>query len=220
MYGYSFFLIWMRSWDQWKNAPKLRIVLYEKWERALFLRVAVLWGGAPAYGEVVMLCSVGLQLLQEVGAGCAVVASVLRSSVVVFLDSVRGGFKGTVSRDFLLQVFWIIFPQALENNRRVISNFFENSRRYSQGKVHQRYRVSLTHWRQILPPVPMVLLIPVANLTPVSTIPAANLHFQDGGFYKSSITKRACTATDQCITYKMRHMILYRKCSVIKDLCN
>jgi hypothetical protein len=66
------------------------IIQYERWERALFLRVAVLWGGAPAYGEVVMLCSVGLQLLQEVGARCAAVASVLRSSVVVFLDdSVR-----------------------------------------------------------------------------------------------------------------------------------
>ncbi len=40
-------------------------------------------------------------------------------------------FKGTVSRDFLLQVFsWITFPQAPDNNIRIISNFFENSRRY------------------------------------------------------------------------------------------
>ncbi len=31
------------------------------------------------------------------------------------------------------------------------------------------------HWRQILPPVHLVLLTPVANLPPVSTIPAANL---------------------------------------------
>ncbi len=31
------------------------------------------------------------------------------------------------------------------------------------------------HRRQVLPPVPLVLLTPVANLPPVSTIPAANL---------------------------------------------
>ncbi len=31
------------------------------------------------------------------------------------------------------------------------------------------------HRRQILPPVPLVLLTPVANVPPVSTIPAANL---------------------------------------------
>ncbi len=52
-------------------------------------------------------------------------------------------FKGTVSRDFLLQVFsWITFPQAPENNIRVISNFFENSRRYSQVKVHHRWQIA------------------------------------------------------------------------------
>ncbi len=35
---------------------------------------------------------------------------------------------------------WIIFPQAPENNIRVLSIFFENSRRYSQVKVHHRYQ--------------------------------------------------------------------------------
>ncbi len=61
--------------------------------------------------------------------------------------------KGTVSRDFLLQVFsWIIFPQAPDNKIRVISNFSENSRRYSFVKVHQ-----------IWPPVLLVSLIEVAN---------------------------------------------------------
>jgi hypothetical protein len=45
-------------------------------------------------------------------------------------------FKGTVSRDFLLLVFFMNqFPQALENTIRAVSNFFENSRRYSQLKV-------------------------------------------------------------------------------------
>ncbi len=88
------------------------IIQYERWERALFLRVAVLRGWAPAYGEVVMLCSVGLQLLQEVGARCAVVASVLRSSVVVFLDSVRGGLKGQCHEIFCFRLFsWIISPK-------------------------------------------------------------------------------------------------------------
>jgi hypothetical protein len=57
-----------------------------------------------------------------------------------------------VSRDFLLQVFsWITVPQAPDNNIKIISNFFENSRRYSQVKV------------LILPAIPLVLLTPVAN---------------------------------------------------------
>jgi hypothetical protein len=65
--------------------------------------------------------------------------------------------------------------------------FVENSRRYSQVKVHHRYqrhqwqichryqqqqlqncRRYQRHQRQILPPVPLVLLIPVANLPPMS----------------------------------------------------
>ncbi len=56
----------------------------------------------------------------------------------------QGGIKGTVSRDFLLQVFfsWITFPQAPKNNIRVNSNFFENSRRYLQVKVHHRYQTA------------------------------------------------------------------------------
>ncbi len=48
-------------------------------------------------------------------------------------------FKGTVPRDFWLQVFlWISFPQAPEYTTKAVSNFFENSRRYSQLKVHYR----------------------------------------------------------------------------------
>ncbi len=48
-------------------------------------------------------------------------------------------FKGTVSRDFRLIVFsWISFTQASEYTITSISNFFENSRRYSQLKVHHR----------------------------------------------------------------------------------
>ncbi len=69
--------------------------------------------------------------------------------------------KGTVSRDCLHLVFsWISFPQAPEYTIRAVSNFFENSRRYSQLKVDYRYQ---RHRRQTLPPVSLVLLIPVAN---------------------------------------------------------
>jgi hypothetical protein len=49
-----------------------------------------------------------------------------------------------VSRDLLLQVFSrIIFPQAPENKIRGISNFFENSRRYTL--VYSGAWVNLIH---------------------------------------------------------------------------
>ncbi len=92
--------------------------------------------------------------------------------------------KGTVSRDFLLLVFSSIsFPPAPEYPIRTVSNFFENSRRYSQVKVHHRYQRHRRqichrcqqHRQQILPPVSLVLLIPVAKWPPVSTTPAENL---------------------------------------------
>ncbi len=82
-------------------------------------------------------------------------------------------FKETVSQDFLLLFFlWLIFPQAFDNSIRVLLNFIENSRRYFQVKVHHRYQ---RHWRQIChQPILLVLLIPTANLPPVSTTPVAN----------------------------------------------
>ncbi len=50
-------------------------------------------------------------------------------------------FVGTVSQDILLLVFlWISFPPAPEYPNRTVSNFFQNSRRYSQVKVHYRYQ--------------------------------------------------------------------------------
>jgi hypothetical protein len=53
----------------------------------------------------------------------------------------RVNFKGTVSRDFLLQIFFMNhLPQAPENNTWVISNFFKNLRRYSQVKVHHQHQ--------------------------------------------------------------------------------
>ncbi len=85
--------------------------------------------------------------------------------------------KGQCREIFCFWFFsWISFPSfppAPEYPIGTVSNFFENSRRYSQVKVQlHRYQ---RHRRQILPPVLLVLLIPVANLPPVSTIPAANL---------------------------------------------
>jgi hypothetical protein len=77
--------------------------------------------------------------------------------------------KGQCHEIFCFWFFsWISFPPAPEYPIRIVSNFFENSRRYSQVKVHHRYQ---RHRRQTLPPVSLVLLIPVANLPPVSTTP-------------------------------------------------
>jgi hypothetical protein len=59
------------------------------------------------------------------------------------------------------------FPQAPENNSRVISNFFENSLRYSQVKVHhgcQRHGKFATG-----------VIDTGGKWPPVSTTPAANL---------------------------------------------
>ncbi len=62
---------------------------------------------------------------------------------------------------------WITFPQAPDNNFKIISNFFENSRRYSQVNVHHRvYDIG----GKLLP----VSTTSAANLPPVSTTLAAN----------------------------------------------
>jgi hypothetical protein len=59
--------------------------------------------------------------------------------------------KGTVSQDFLLQIFSrIIFPKPL----KITLGSFPNLRRYLHVKVHYRCQ---QHRRQILPPVPLVL---------------------------------------------------------------
>ncbi len=85
------------------------------------------------------------------------------------------GLKVQCHEIFCFRFFsWITFPQAPDNNIRIISNFFENSRRYSQVKVNDTHRWQICHRyqrhrRQIFPPISLVLL------TPVSTIPAANL---------------------------------------------
>ncbi len=91
--------------------------------------------------------------------------------------------KGQCHKIFCFRFFsWITFPQAPDNNDRIISNFFRKFTVIfaSQGANchwYQQHRRQICHWyqwhrRQILPPVPLVLLTPVANLPPVSTIPA------------------------------------------------
>ncbi len=51
----------------------------------------------------------------------------------------RATLQGQCHEIFDFWLFsWISFPPAPENNDRVVSNFFENSRRYSQLKVHHR----------------------------------------------------------------------------------
>ncbi len=87
--------------------------------------------------------------------------------------------KGQCHEIFLLQIFFMIYlPQAPENNTRVISNFFKNSRKYSQVKVHQRYQLVSTKSVASVIPVanlPLVSALPAANLPPVSTTPVANI---------------------------------------------
>ncbi len=129
-------------------------------------------------------------------------------SVIIFTDpdpdpSINGQNSQCLWRMMLkgqcheIFCFWffssISFPPAPEYPIRTVSIFFENSRRYSQVKVHQRYqrhrwqichrcqrhrrqncRRYQRHRRQILTPVSLVLLRPVANLPPVSMTPVAN----------------------------------------------
>jgi hypothetical protein len=84
-------------------------------------------------------------------------------------------FFGLTGQCHKMFCFWFfhesVSPQPPRYPIRNVSNFFENSRRYSQVKVHhrnQRHRWQICHCyqqhrRQILPPVSLVLLIPLAN---------------------------------------------------------
>ncbi len=77
---------------------------------------------------------------------------------IEWLGMVDCQLKGTVSRDFLLLVFFgVSFLPAPEYHIRTASNFFKNSRRFATG-------INNTG----LPPVWLVLLIPVANMETMS----------------------------------------------------
>jgi hypothetical protein len=59
----------------------------------------------------------------------------------------RKYIKETVPQDFRLQVFsGISFPQGPEYTISAVSNFFENTWRYLQLKVHHRCQ---RHWCQM-----------------------------------------------------------------------
>jgi hypothetical protein len=81
---------------------------------------------------------------------------------------------------------WIRFPPAPEYSIKTVSNFLENSRRYSQVKVHHRYRRH--RWQICTGPAAnfstifssVVSTTPTANLPPVSTTPVANCHRYQG----------------------------------------
>jgi hypothetical protein len=116
--------------------------------------------------------------------------------VLKFHSSCYIRIKGTVSRDFLLLVFFMNqFPPSSRVFHLDRFEFFRKLRRYSRvndtggkfatgvndtgGKIAAgvndaggkfRYR-----W-QIFPPFSLALLIPVANLPLVSTTPVANCH--------------------------------------------
>jgi hypothetical protein len=88
----------------------------------------------------------------------------LKSLLQIFFHSL---LKGTVSRDFLLQVFSMNhLPQVPENKIRVISKFSKVRRDIRKSKC----TTGINNAAQILPQVPLVFFISVANLTPVSTI--------------------------------------------------
>jgi hypothetical protein len=85
---------------------------------------------------------------------------------------------GVVHRWQIMPPVPLVFPQAPDYNIRIISNFLEHSRRYSQVKVHHRCQ---RHRWQIAAGIndaggklPPVSTTPLANLPPVSLTPVAN----------------------------------------------
>ncbi len=84
----------------------------------------------------------------------------------------RRKFKGTVSRDFLLQVF---FHESPSPKPLIITlGSFQISKIHGDIRKSRCTTGSTTPVAN-LPPVPLVLFTPVANWPPVSTIPAAIL---------------------------------------------
>ncbi len=120
-----------------------------------------------ALGNIFLVCLPTVQTIKNRFLQLTIYTFVLVSCLILASLKnwyITAWFKGTVSRDFLLQIFFMNhLPPSPENNTRVISNFFENMWRYSQVKVHHQYQ---RHQRQILQPVPLVLLILVANFPP------------------------------------------------------
>ncbi len=85
--------------------------------------------------------------------------------------------KGQCYEIFFLWFFMNQFPPpppAPVYSIRTVSNFSKIRGDIRKSRCTTGHRCK-RHRRQIFPPVSLVLLIPVANLPPVSMIPAANL---------------------------------------------
>ncbi len=100
-----------------------------------------------------------------------------QGDVVRFLKLQISYLNGQCHEIFCFRFFsWITFPQAPENNIRVILIFFENSRHRQrhQWQIWPRWQIRGTRVKDTggkLPPVSTTL---AANLPPVTTTPAAN----------------------------------------------
>jgi hypothetical protein len=101
----------------------------------------------------------------------AVVASVVVQEVVVPVATALIMLKGQCHEifDFRLST-WISFLQAPDYTIRAVSNFFANSQRYSQLKVHHRCR-----WRRWQLATDISKTSEIGGKTPVSLIPVVYL---------------------------------------------
>ncbi len=98
---------------------------FERHERLLSLLLLVCW----------------LQLSLFFLSCCSALSASLHQTHSNCKEAHFNGLKGQCHEIFDFCFFsWISFPQAPEYTNRAVSNFFENSRRYSQLKVHHRCR--------------------------------------------------------------------------------
>ncbi len=105
--------------------------------------------------------------------------------------------KGQCHEFFCSRFFpWNIFPQAPENNTRVISNFFENSQRYSQVKEtdsckkpevenlvvswHCPFKPRFNNWEKSYAMCPALVGLIVLYVTSISCTSVIRLRFQAG----------------------------------------
>ncbi len=103
---YSFFLIWMITWDQWEKCAK--VILYSTkggWESSVpeSCRTLRRSPGLRRGGDAVLRRPAAPARSRRALCCCCLRAQVLRCGIP---GQRARGFKVTVSRDFLLQVFF------------------------------------------------------------------------------------------------------------------
>jgi hypothetical protein len=97
-----------------------------------------------ARGRKSQPCEVGTRDSDKISSFRCDVYKKTRCSKYGTVSSIFDLLKGQYHEIFDFCFFsWISFPQAPEYTIRVVSNFFENSRRYSQLKVCHRCRYSI-----------------------------------------------------------------------------